>query len=250
MTLLKMFRQNGNQAFCNFLVVLQFGLSCGHQLLHADVSYLLKQKAKILWYGKPKSLILVLFWAFYSCMCFWKICFIVRLMKVLSLCGRIHKLNKPWGRLNFTSYNERRINPIMYKGNTGPIKLKRIKSLKTNSNSLPITETQGLQITACPHSNTSSDFLRHLSRGCFLKVLGWLHCIITFVSCRVFFNTTAPWGSQGKSMAVFPRDVLKDLFPDGNKKIHLCFPERIKMEFPSLFTLVNSWTSTVTSIPK
>lgn len=38
-------------------------------------------------------------------------------------------------------------------------------------------------------------------------------------------------------MAVFPRDVLKELLPDGNKEIHLCFPESIRMEFPGLFHL-------------
>lgn len=55
---------------------------------------------------------------------------LVRLLRVPFLCGRIHKLNKYWGRVSFTSNNERRINPIMYKGNTRSIRLKRISSLK------------------------------------------------------------------------------------------------------------------------
>lgn len=133
MTLLKIFRQKGNQPLCNFITVLQwFVLWTSIIACWCVFCSLLKQKVEMLWYGNQKSFILVFFWTFHSC----RVASgraasvqggIVRLVKVPPLCRKIHKSNKSWGRVNFTSNSERRINPIMYKGNTGPIRLKRTR---------------------------------------------------------------------------------------------------------------------------
>lgn len=158
MTLLKI-----HQPFCNFLTLSQCGLSCGYRLLYADTSSIVcwNRKLKYCDMGSRRVWFLPYFEHFIVACASGRAASlqggIVRFMQVPSLCGRIHKLNPEGGSILPLIMKEESTPLYIYKGNTSPIRLKRIRSLKFKLSSY------NWNVRTVNYS-TSSYFLRYLSR--------------------------------------------------------------------------------------